>query len=188
MPDVTKVSTGKPKIAGGVYRAPAGTTLPTDATTSLASAFLNLGYVSEDGVTNTYTNDSESIHAWGGTTVMVVSTDKTDDWKFVLLESLNENVLKTIFGDSNVTVSDGAIAISAKGEYAADSVYVIDMRMNTGVMKRVVIPIGSIKELGDIVYVDNEPVGYELTVAALADSTGVNHYEYFSAPTETTGT
>ena len=33
------VTTGKPKVGGAVFRAPVGTTLPTDASTALNSAF-----------------------------------------------------------------------------------------------------------------------------------------------------
>ena len=33
------VSLGKPMVAGVAYRAPAGTVLPTDATTALAAAY-----------------------------------------------------------------------------------------------------------------------------------------------------
>ena len=33
------VTTGKRRTAGGIYRAPVGTTLPTDASTSLAASF-----------------------------------------------------------------------------------------------------------------------------------------------------
>lgn len=41
------VSTGKPGVAGGVWVAPLGTTLPTDATTALdTTKFTCLGYVS----------------------------------------------------------------------------------------------------------------------------------------------
>ena len=39
MPTVSNVSAGKPKVSGAVFRAPLGTTLPTDATTSLGNAF-----------------------------------------------------------------------------------------------------------------------------------------------------
>ena len=49
------VTAGKPKITGAVYRAPLGTTLPTDATTDLAEAFKNMGYGSEDGLVNNNT-------------------------------------------------------------------------------------------------------------------------------------
>ena len=48
--DVTKVTAGKPKVGGALFRAPAGTALPTDAVTALAEAYKCLGYVSEDGV------------------------------------------------------------------------------------------------------------------------------------------
>ena len=43
MPTSANVSVGKPKIAGAVYVAPLGTTLPTDAVTALATAFKGLG-------------------------------------------------------------------------------------------------------------------------------------------------
>ena len=48
------VSLGKPKKTGCLYYAPAGTALPTDATTALPAAYTCVGYLSEDGVTNAY--------------------------------------------------------------------------------------------------------------------------------------
>ena len=37
--DVTKVTAGEPKVGGALFRAPAGTALPTDAVTALAEAY-----------------------------------------------------------------------------------------------------------------------------------------------------
>ena len=60
------VTAAKPRVAGVVYRAPKGTTLPTDATTALADTFKSLGYLSEDGFTNNYEISSEDIREMGG--------------------------------------------------------------------------------------------------------------------------
>lgn len=49
---------------GSVYAAPIATTPPTDATTGLNAAFIDLGYVSEDGVTVTIGKNVEEIRAW----------------------------------------------------------------------------------------------------------------------------
>lgn len=180
MPNVANVSTGKPKVAGAVFRAPLGTTLPTDATTTLDAAFKELGYVSEDGVTNNNTPDSDTIKAWGGNTVLVVQNEMTDEWTLTLIESLNPEVLKAVYGDARVTVDSqaGTITVRATADQRIDAAYVIDMIMKGGAMKRVVIPNGSMSELGEIVYKDDEAVGYELTLNALPDTAGVQHYEY----------
>lgn len=180
MPTVTKVSAGKPKVAGAVYRAPLGTALPTDATTALAAAFLDMGYISEDGVTNSNSPDTEKIRAWGGQVVLIVSTEKPDTFKLTFLESLNENVLKTVYGDANVTVNAeaGTISVVANAEALEDHVYVIDMALRGGALKRVVIPSGALSALGDIVYKDDEAIGYEVTLDCMPDGSGNNHYEY----------
>ena len=96
---VSNVTTGKPKVGGAVFRAPADSTLPTDATTALDTAFKCLGYISEDGVTNAPSIESEEIKAWGGDTVANPQTGKTDTWQMSMIESLNVEVLKAYFGD-----------------------------------------------------------------------------------------
>ena len=67
--NASNVTVGKPKVGGSVYRAPLGTPVPTDATTPLDSVFKNLGYISEDGVTNSNSPSVDQIKAWGGDVV-----------------------------------------------------------------------------------------------------------------------
>ena len=180
MSNSANVSAGKPKVSGAVFRAPLGTTLPTSASATLDAAFVELGFVSEDGVTNTNSPETDVVKAWGGETVLVLQTDKTDEWKLTLIEALNPNVLQAVYGEDavNYSVQNGTVAISASAAQLPDAVYVIDMSLKGGALKRVVIPVGSISEIGDIVYKDDEAIGYELTITALANSSKVTHYEY----------
>lgn len=177
--DAKKVTVGKPKVGGSVYRAPIGTTLPTDATTALDAAFECLGYVSEDGLTNTTELETENIKEWGGATVLNVQTSKDDTWSMTLIEAMNIEVLKMVYGGTNVTgtLTDG-ITIKANNTPQAPASYVFEMIFNDNAVKRVVLPSAYVTEVGDITYVANEAVGYETTLTATADAQGNTHYEY----------
>ena len=179
MPTVTNVSAATPGVSGAIYRAPLGTSLPSDATTTLGAGYVELGYVSEDGLVNTNSPETENIKEWGGTDVLNVLTEKTDEWQFTLIEVLNVNVLKAIYGANNVsgTLATG-ITVTANTDEQEEAIWVVDMVMRNGVLKRVVIPNGKISELGDITYKRDEAVGYEITLTGLADTYGNTHYEY----------
>lgn len=179
MPTVSNVSAATPGVSGAIYRAPTGTTLPTDASTALDNAFVELGYVSEDGLVNTNSPETENIKDWGGTDVLNVLTEKTDEWQCTLIEVLNVNVLKAIYGASNVTGTlTTGITVTANTDEQEEAAWVVDMVMRNGVLKRAVIPNGKISELGDITYKRDEAVGYEITLTGLADASGNTHYEY----------
>ncbi len=176
--NVANVTAGKPKVGGSIYVAPSGTTLPTDASTPLNEAFVCLGYVSEDGVTRTIARESENVKAWGGDTVLTTQTEFTETISFTLIETLNVDVKKVIFGDDNVTgnLTSGIVTKSNAKELTEHS-YVIEQIQN-GAAVRLVIPNGKVSELGDIVYSDGEVVGYNPTITALPDTAGNASYEY----------
>lgn len=175
------VSVGKPMVTGGINVAPAGTDLPKDAVTALTEAFKCLGYISEDGVTNTIKTDSNQVKAWGGDAVNTTQTSRDESYKFTMIEA-NVEALEQAYGKGNVTKDETTEAITVKhnGLERASYVYVIETIMDESKVKRIIIPKGKVTELGDVVYNGSDPVGYEVTVSAMPDSAGNTAYEYIA--------
>ena len=180
MSNAQNVTAGKPKVGGAIFRAPLGTTVPTSATASLDAAFKQLGYVTEDGVTNSNSPSSENVKAWGGDIVMSSQTEKPDTFQFSLMEATNVEVLKAVYGDANVSVNatTGEITVHANSVQQPNCEWVIDMVLNNGGAKRIVRPDAGVSAVGDIVYKDGGAVTYNTTISALPDGEGSTHHEY----------
>ena len=177
--DSANVTASKPKTTGAVFCAQLGTALPTDAKTELAAAFKALGYCSEDGVTNTNSPSTEQTKAWGGDVVLDSMTEKPDSFKWTLIEATNVEVLKVVYGDSNVAGSlKTGITVKANCQEQVERVFVVDMLLKNGGVKRIVIPKGKVVEVDEIAYNDKKAIGYGTKISAAPDAAGNTHYEY----------
>lgn len=188
--NASNVTTGKPMTTGAVFRAPLGSTLPTDTKAELDPAFICLGYVSEDGVSNSAAPDTDTVKAWGGDPVLYTNNGREDTFQMTLIEATNVEVLKTAYNSSNVTgtLKDG-MTVRVNSDDAEEAAYVVDLILKGGMRKRIVIPDAKVTDLGDITYSDGDPVGYEVTLSALpyAAFEGDTHREYIKgASTATT--
>lgn len=189
MSEVSNVTTGKPRIGGAVYRAPKGTPLPSTVSETLNPAFVSMGYISEDGVTNSNSAENSEQKAWGGDTVLSMQTGKTDTFQMKFLESKNVNVLKAVYGANNV---DGSLAaglmVRANSQEPEAGAWVIDMILRDNCAKRIIIPEGKITTLADIIYKDGEATGYDATITAMPYDAydGDTHREFLQDTTEPT--
>jgi len=183
MADVTQVTAGKPKVGGHIYRAPVGTTLPTDATTALDNAFIDMGYASEDGLTNANSPESTVIKAWGGAPVLTIQESKEDTFQLVFISAENVEVQKMVYGNTNVTGTSFStgVSVTANAKELEEAAYVIETIARGNIAHRIVIPRAKPTEIGEIVYSDTDALGYDVTLGCTADEAGNTHYEYWKA-------
>lgn len=178
--NASNVSFGKPKATGAVFVAPAGTTLPTDATTALNAAFKGLGYVSEDGLVNSVETDTENVNAWGGDLVLVGQTTFMETFMVNLIET-NPEALKVYYGEDHVTVDGDSITIKQNSAPLPSVVVVFEIVLTGGRVKRIVVPNAQIVDRsGEITYVDGEPIAYPALFQAYPDANGNSHTEYIA--------
>lgn len=163
------VTAAKPQKGGAFFAAPLNTPIPADATTELSTAFVKLGYLSEDGFENPIETESSDLKAFGGDVVLTQQTGYKETFKTKLLQSLDPDVLREVFGQENVTQAGGAdtpITVRHNSKILPRRVLVFEVLLTGGLVKRIVIPEGQLTERGSTVYKDGEAVGYEVTFAA----------------------
>lgn len=186
MTNASNVIAGKPLVTGGVLVGDLETAAPTDASTALAAGFVALGYVGEDGLTEGTDRSTDKVRAWGGDTVKVLQTDFATTYSFTLIETLNGDVLKTIYGEDNVvttaaSASAGALhTVKVNGEVLPQKSYVFEVKDGDARI-RIYVPKGQIVSVGEVTYSDSEVVGYAVEVEAFYDSElGANAIKYIS--------
>lgn len=160
-------------VTGAVSVAPLGTTAPTGTASAIASHD-DLGYIGEDGVTETQpgAGDVNRIKAWqNGATVRTIRTATEDlpTWSFLLLETKLEVIELYYKTTVTQTVTEGSYEIDTTSQDAGHD-FVIDV-VDGAELERVHIPRGFVSEVGDKVYANGEPIGYEVTIEGERDST-----------------
>jgi hypothetical protein len=182
-PTASKVVAGKPAVIGGAYYAPTATVAPTDGTTALNVAFVGLGYISEDGLTESVERNTDKKRAWGGDVVKIVQTEFGAQIKLTLIETLNSDVLKATYGDSNVTTTAPSATkgtehkVKVNGSVLPQKSWVFAIRDDPATI-RLYIPKGQVTEIGEVTYTDSDLTGYELTIDCFPDANGDSFIKY----------
>lgn len=174
--DATKARVG---ITGAIYKAPLGSTAPTDATTALAAAYLDLGYISEDGIEESWDDSVQRFVAWQNATVIRSAvTDSVGTLTFQMLET-KKTTLEAFYRGSTVTTpSAGNYRIQVKPIVAAPSAWVFDIVDGSKLIRKY-IGNGEITERGSIMYANSEMVMYPVTLTFYPDANG-NLMEQYS--------
>lgn len=174
MANATNVRVG---TSGAVYVGPTSSTAPTSATSSL-TGFTDLGYIHSDGVTATIDKSTNQIRAWQNSDlVREVVTEATATFQFVLLETSLEAV--QLYYGTDVDLLDGSVEVNPAATSGRRS-FVIDVIDGADAV-RTYIPSGEILSIGDQVYQNGEPVGFDVTVTAYASADGYSFKKFYSS-------
>lgn len=159
-------------VTGQVLLAPVGTTLPTNTTTEPHASFDDVGYIHEDGVTESQPESTQKVKAWqNGDVVRIVRTEHDCTYQFTMIET-TDVTLEAYYGN----YAAGTVEIN--GDQLPHKSWILEVEDGEDNV-RVVVPNGQITERGDVVYVNADAVGYPVTITCFPDDAGNKAYKYF---------
>lgn len=163
-------------VTGAVYVAPTSTTGPTTSASALDGDFVDLGYVSADGITESIDRVTNQIRAWqNGSLVREVTSEGTYSVSMTFIET-QEAVLELYYGSTQTSGEFNIDPTSTGGRKS----FVIDV-VDGSLVERIYIPAGEITALGERTLASGEAVGYEITITAYADAGSTTVTKWFSS-------
>ena len=156
-------------VTGEVSVGPTTATAPTNTSGTL-TGFTGLGYVSEDGITESHDRSTDDIKAWqNSATLRTVVTDSSLTYNFTLVET-TVKVVETALGVTvTQAVADGSYVIVPSSTGGQKS-FVIDI-VDGANIKRIYIPNGEVTEIGDTSYTSGDAIGFDITITTYPNTT-----------------
>lgn len=171
-------------VTGAVYTGATSLAAPTDASTAPPASWTDLGYCSEDGVTETRDRTTEQLKAWQGAAVIRETvTESSMKYDLTLIET-NTAVVEVFYGSSVTKTSTvGSVEVDPS-ETGGRRSFIIDV-VDGSDLVRAYLPTAEITEVGEQVYANGEPIGYPITITAYPGTNGYTVKKFYSTLGET---
>lgn len=164
------------------YFGPVGAAAPTTATADPAAAFLDAGWITEDGLTAKVSESSKDINAFGTfSPVRTIVTESKQTFDISFLESNPVSLAvyhRKGLGDLDVVEATGALDFttgpSSSEQYAA----IFDMVDGDNAL-RAYCPNVQVTDRGDMQVKAGEAVIYPVTLTAYPDNSGASVYWFY---------
>lgn len=151
---------------------------PTDGATALPANWRDVGYISDDGVTEKRDLSTENITAWqNAENVRTVVKESSLTLETTMIET-NPNSLELFYGQA-VDLSDGSLPIVPANTGGRRS-FVLDY-IDGGLPTRMYIPLGEVTEVDDMELVSSAAVGYKVTITGYPAPVGYSAKKWYSA-------
>jgi len=160
-------------ITGELYAGPTTSDAPTTSVSALDSDYTGEGYISDEGVTESYEDTVEEIVAWQGARVVRANTTESKATLQCTLIETKGKVLELFHKGSTIAVvSAGQWKMDVKVPTPDERSFVFDVLDGTKHL-RLYVARGEVTERGEIVYANGEPIGYNITITCYADANGI---------------
>ena len=165
------VNLGTGRASGYFYHAAKTTSLPASPLAELSEAWTEVGYISEDGITWSTGRSSEPLKDWANKIRRQLQSEPTGTVAAPIISTTAE-VLKTIFGEDNVTEgaatqAHGALVSVAVSEGAVSEEEAFLFLMKDGDDAMMLgTTSGYITALDDISFQPGSPITWNATVSA----------------------
>lgn len=175
------IGNGKPDVAGGILWAPLGTPVPADADAAFDSAFVRLGYVTEDGLQPEGERSTNAVKDWAGDIIAQLQSEHSSKFSFGLLGVFDADVLRAVFGADAVTVTaPGKFKVEETGDPLPHGVWGFEVHADGGKKLRVILEDGQPSSVSERPMVAADLQGFNLTVEAFKKD-GVKVTRYYDA-------
>lgn len=156
-------------------------TVPATYDAAVPAGMSPLGAVSEDGLTYGFDEDSQVFLAWGQLTPYRSQITRSLRTFQVTLWETNRSICKSVMyrlpvADVDHDPGDGTYAFEETATPTPDRrAWMFDV-MDGTTIERFFVPVGEITDRDDVSFKSDEIAGYNVTVTAYADESGVTVY------------
>ena len=151
-------------LTGAVSVGPPGSPAPTSAASPIPPGYVDVGYISSDGIEESYSEDTQEIVAWQGATVVRKSIKQsTAELKFTMIETSKSTLELYHKGSRVISDGSGGWRLDVLGPNADPRSFIIDVIDGMRLI-RIFVPNGEVTERGPTKYVNDDAVAYEVTI------------------------
>lgn len=159
-----------------------GSTAPTDTTTALDAAFVDVGFLTEDGLTEMREQSVKDHYATGGVLIRTTRSKHKRSFKFTCLEDTPE-VFDLRNPGSSASTSTGTTTRTVKVPEANPKAFVFQQNDPAGSwVRRLHIATAEVIDVAEIKSGDEDMAMFELTVNVYPSSSSVLYTEITTDP------
>ncbi|GAA2618739.1 hypothetical protein SMC26_40300 [Actinomadura fulvescens] len=150
-------------VTGALYVAAPTATAPTNSTSPVPSGYADAGFLNEDGLTESYDEDTNEVRAWqNGQIVRTLTSSSNATLAFTMIETKRTS-LELYHKGSTITSIAGGYQLDVKPPTPDPRRFILDVLDGT-LVTRLYVPNGEVTERGEITYVNDEVISYNVTI------------------------